>query len=81
MNPRKSSRACSASFVSPALAVEKDWDAMVESAKSLVSRRMEGVSEASFKVIARRADKRFAMRSQDICRVMGALWMRFLRFA
>jgi len=59
--------------VSPALAVEKDWDAMVEAAKSLVSRRMEGVSEASFKVIARRADKRFAMRSQDICRVMGGL--------
>ena len=47
--------------VSPALAVEKDWDAMVEAAKSLVSRRMEGVSEASFKVIARRADKRFTL--------------------
>ena len=59
--------------VSPALAVEKDWDAMVEAAKALVARRIEGVDSASFKVIARRADKRFAMRSQDICRVMGGL--------
>ncbi len=59
--------------VSPALAVEKDWDRMVEAAKALVARRIEGLPQASFKVIARRADKRFAMRSQDICRVMGGL--------
>ncbi len=59
--------------VSPALAVEKDWDAMVEGAKTLVARRIEGLPQASFKVIARRADKRFAMRSQDICRTLGGL--------
>lgn len=59
--------------VSPALAVEKDWDAMVAAAKALVGRRIEGLPAASFKVIARRADKRFPMRSQDICRVMGGL--------
>ena len=59
--------------VSPALAVEKDWDAIVSAAKLLVGRRIEGLSEASFKVIARRADKRFFMRSQDICRTLGGL--------
>ena len=59
--------------VSPALAVEKDWDQMVEAAKVLVARRIEGLPQTSFKVIARRADKRFTMCSQDICRVMGGL--------
>ena len=59
--------------VSPALAVEKDWEQIVAAAKSLVARRMTGCEQASFKVIARRADKRFAMRSQDICRVLGGL--------
>ena len=59
--------------VSPALAVEKDWDQMVEAAKTLVARRIQGLDQASFKVIARRADKRFAMRSMDICRMMGGL--------
>ncbi len=59
--------------VSPAIAVEKDWDQMVEAAKVLVARRIEGLPQTSFKVIARRADKRFTMCSQDICRVMGGL--------
>ena len=59
--------------VSPALAVEKDWDAMVEAAKALVAKRIEGLPSASFKVIARRADKRFSMRSLEICREMGGL--------
>ena len=59
--------------VSPALAVEKDWDAMVEAAKALVAKRIECLPSASFKVIARRADKRFSMRSLEICREMGGL--------
>jgi thiamine biosynthesis protein ThiI len=59
--------------VSPALAVEKDWDAIVAAAKALVGSRIEGLASPSFKVIARRADKRFFMRSQDICRVLGGL--------
>ena len=59
--------------VSPALAVEKDWEKIVEASKALVASRMANCAQASFKVIARRADKRFAMRSQDICRVLGGL--------
>ncbi|MEA4938606.1 MAG: tRNA uracil 4-sulfurtransferase ThiI [Christensenella sp.] len=59
--------------VSPALAVEKDWDAIVNAANALVAKRIEGLDQASFKVIARRADKRFSMRSQEICRTLGGL--------
>jgi len=59
--------------VSPALAVEKDWDAIVGAANALVAKRIEGLEQASFKVIARRADKRFSMRSQEICRTLGGL--------
>ena len=59
--------------VSPALAVEKDWDAIVNAAYALVAKRIEGLEQASFKVIARRADKRFSMRSQEICRTLGGL--------
>jgi thiamine biosynthesis protein ThiI len=59
--------------VSPAVAVEKEWDAIVAAAKSIVARRIEGLQDASFKVIARRADKRFPMRSQEICRMLGGV--------
>ena len=59
--------------VSPALAVEKDWDAIVSAANVLVTKRIAGLEQASFKVIARRADKRFSMRSQEICRSLGGL--------
>ncbi|MEA5049186.1 MAG: tRNA uracil 4-sulfurtransferase ThiI [Eubacteriales bacterium] len=59
--------------VSPAVAVEKDWDSIVAAAKSIVAKRIEGMPQASFKVIARRADKRFSMRSMDICRTLGGV--------
>ncbi|MCE5188127.1 MAG: tRNA 4-thiouridine(8) synthase ThiI [Eubacteriales bacterium] len=57
--------------VSPALAVEKEWEAIECAAKSLVAARIAGLDQASFKVTARRADKRFPMRSQEICRLLG----------
>lgn len=59
--------------VSPAVAVEKDWDSIVAAAKSIVAKRIAGMPQASFKVIARRADKRFSMRSMDICRTLGGV--------
>ena len=57
--------------VSPALSVEKDWDAIVPAAADLVGRELTGKAEMSFKVFARRADKRFPMRSDGICRELG----------
>ncbi len=58
--------------VSPALAVEKNWEEIVAAANRLVARRIDEDRPASFKVIARRADKRFPMRSEEICRELGA---------
>lgn len=62
--------------VSPALAVQKDWEAIVEAAKQLVAKRISGIERASFKVIARRGDKRFSLRSQEICRALGGLLLK-----
>jgi thiamine biosynthesis protein ThiI len=60
--------------VSPALSVEKNMDAILNAAKSLVERTLEGKKEQlSFKVFARRGDKRFPLDSQDICRELGHL--------
>lgn len=59
--------------VSAALAVEKDWDAICEAAKAVVAQSVEDKRDVSFKVIARRADKRFPMRSDDINHALGGV--------
>jgi len=58
--------------VSPALAVEKSWESILDAARRLAGQRVEEEGNLSFKVIARRADKRFPMRSEEICRELGA---------
>ena len=62
--------------VSPALAAEKAWDPICACAKLLMEDALTGCAGASFKVFARRADKRFPMRSDEICREMGAYLLR-----
>jgi thiamine biosynthesis protein ThiI len=63
--------------VSPALAAEKDWGKIKEAALLLMAPVVEeaslqgGGDHLGFKVIARRADKHFPMRSDEICREMG----------
>ena len=59
--------------VSPALATEKEWPEIVEAAKTLMEKRLSGKEHLTFKVFARRSDKRFAMRSADINRTLGGL--------
>ncbi|HWQ06689.1 MAG TPA: tRNA uracil 4-sulfurtransferase ThiI, partial [Feifaniaceae bacterium] len=59
--------------VSPALATEKDWPVIVEAAKTLVEKRIKGAAHMTFKVFARRADKRFPMRSMEINQTLGGL--------
>lgn len=58
--------------ISPACAVEKDWAKICAAAASLMeaqlAKRPEG---ASFKVFARRSDKHFPMRSDEIGRELG----------
>ncbi|MDO4572520.1 MAG: tRNA uracil 4-sulfurtransferase ThiI [Clostridia bacterium] len=58
--------------VSPAFAVAKDFEAIAEAAAAAMAEALADYPDgASFKVIARRADKRFPMRSQEICAELG----------
>ena len=51
--------------VSPALCVEKNWEAISKAAISLVA--SDADKPQSFKCFAKRSDKRFPMSSEQIC--------------
>lgn len=55
--------------VSPALCVEKDWNAIKDAAISLVA--PDADKPVTFKCFAKRSDKRFPMTSEQICRELG----------
>lgn len=55
--------------VSPAVGVDKDLDAITEAACDLM--RAAGLTEGTFKVFARRSDKKFPMNSMELARDMG----------
>lgn len=57
--------------LSPAIAVDKDWETVVCAAAGLMEARLEGVSAATFKVLARRSDKHYFMNSDEINRELG----------
>ncbi|MBO4384322.1 MAG: tRNA 4-thiouridine(8) synthase ThiI [Clostridia bacterium] len=58
--------------VSPAVSVGKDWETVVAAALGLMEKRLEGCGEGtSFKVLARRSDKRYFMNSDAINRELG----------
>ncbi|MBQ6426617.1 MAG: tRNA 4-thiouridine(8) synthase ThiI [Clostridia bacterium] len=59
--------------VSPAVSVEKDWNAVVSGSKQLLDRYLATLpgNMHTFKVFARRADKRFPYNSEMICRELG----------
>ncbi len=59
--------------VSPAAAMEKDWNAICAACVPMVRQAVEETGATTFKVFARRADKRFPMRSDEICRTMGGV--------
>lgn len=54
----------------PALSVEKDWETIQKAAISLIEQEGEN---KSFKVFAKRADKRFPLTSEQICKEMGGI--------
>lgn len=54
----------------PALSVQKDWDTIKTASLSLLEEEGEN---RSFKVYAKRADKRFMYTSEQICREMGGV--------
>ena len=57
--------------ISPALAVDKDWDIIREAAKKLIARTMETTGKRTFKVFSRRSDKHFFMTSEKINMELG----------
>lgn len=58
--------------VSVATAVDKDWDVICQTATKLLEDKLsEDDSSHSFKVFAKRADKKFPMTSDTICRELG----------
>lgn len=56
--------------ISPAMCLEKDWGAIVSAAVTQL-REAAGGRPATFKVFARRADKRFPYTSEQICKELG----------
>ena len=56
--------------ISPAVAVDKDWETVVSAALTLIKGRIPA-GGGSFKVFARRSDKRYFMNSDEINRELG----------
>ena len=52
------------------------YDAIAEAACLLMEEELREKPGASFKVFARRADKSFPMRSDEICRELGSLLLK-----
>lgn len=59
--------------VSPAISVDKDWAVMKEAAVALVRDELAREPKSTFKVLSRRSDKRFPLRSEEICRELGGV--------
>lgn len=57
--------------LTPACVVEKDFAVICEAAKEYLSEALDSVR--TFKVNAKRADKKFPMQSPEICRELGAV--------
>ena len=57
--------------VSPACCVEKDWNCIRDTAVAEVGAALAEDPKNTFKCFARRADKRFPMTSEQLCRELG----------
>ncbi len=64
--------------VSPAAVVDSEWEAITAAACALMEEELKDRTQASFKVFARRANKRFPIRSQEMnCNLGEVLLERF----
>ncbi len=59
--------------ISPAYAVDKDWETVTKTAFELMEKQVEKKPDLSFKVFARRSDKHYFMNSDGINRELGHL--------
>ena len=57
--------------ISPAVAVDKDWETVVAAALTVMEPLVNEAPNATFKVMARRSDKRYFMNSDEINRELG----------
>ncbi|MBQ9950482.1 MAG: tRNA 4-thiouridine(8) synthase ThiI [Clostridia bacterium] len=57
--------------VSIAVSTEKSWESVKQAASELMSREIQDGKKHTFKVFAKRADKKFPMTSEEICRELG----------
>ena len=68
----KSSKVFGVHSVSPAICVEKTWDAIRNASIDSMNDLLRTMEEpTSFKVFAKRSDKQFPMKSEEICRELG----------
>ncbi len=57
--------------ISPAWAVDKEWETVVAAAGELMAPLVEKAPNSTFKVFARRSDKHYQFNSDAICRELG----------
>ena len=57
--------------ISIALITDKNWESVCEAAFLLMDKELEDGKNHTFKVFAKRADKKFSMTSEQICRELG----------
>lgn len=57
--------------ISPACCVEKEWQRIRDTSVAELKRSLDPNTTLTFKCFARRADKRFPMTSEEICRELG----------
>ncbi|MDO4567982.1 MAG: tRNA uracil 4-sulfurtransferase ThiI [Clostridia bacterium] len=58
--------------ISPAVAVNKDYATIADTALNLIRTRVASTGDSTFKVFAKRSDKSFHMDSMTLCRELGA---------
>jgi thiamine biosynthesis protein ThiI len=57
--------------LSVAITVEKDWQAILSACEHILENELNSHKNRTFKVFAKRADKKFPMNSEQICREAG----------
>ncbi len=62
--------------VSPAVALEVDWDKICAAACQLMEQELADKEHATFKVFARRADKRFPLRTEQMNPLLGEVLLK-----
>lgn len=59
--------------VSPAVSTEKNWDSIIKASYNVFESelKLSGNLSPTFKVFSKRADKKFPLRSEEICKELG----------